>query len=392
VTAESYLLKLLWTVVILCVFGVGFYIISQAVADFNKNDKITNIERVYPESVTFPTITICAFEGYSREHYRNGSLIKKDEKVYTNLLKQFLYFGTYFGTSFFSLNLNSSYLDVNNHLDIFKIRFRPDNIIDCLRFNAVTNRSVELFKASSIYDTFMITFNFNYFYREDISENEYYNYTFSPDNKDDFFFVVVGANSLNSIENLPHLSLASGSFYKIEIEKVSTETKLPEPYNSCKKSSVDEPFHRMDCIEACTYKEIKNKYNCTFLETLFSIQGFRECPWYYNELKYEFAASCLKECPLESCFSEKLNFDFLTFPIPMDPKFPIPMNSTIFYFNLRDLSTLNVTQIPKTDPFTFLNNIGGGLGLFMGIAFPNLIEFFQFILEIVLIIFIRKIN
>ena len=75
VTSESYRSKLLWTVVILCVFGFGFENISQAVADYYKFDKITNIERVNPENVTFPAITICSYEGYRREHYRNGSLI-----------------------------------------------------------------------------------------------------------------------------------------------------------------------------------------------------------------------------------------------------------------------------------------------------------------------------
>ena len=53
-----------------------------------------------------------------------------------------------------------------------------------------------------------------------------------------------------------------------------------------------------------------------------------------------------------------------------------------FSFFLSDFSSLNISQIPKTDWFTALNNIGGGLGLFMGIAFPNLIEFLQFIFEI----------
>ena len=63
VTSESYLLKLLWTVVILAVFGLGFENISEAVADFYKYDKITNIERVNPENVTFPAIG-----EYRREH------------------------------------------------------------------------------------------------------------------------------------------------------------------------------------------------------------------------------------------------------------------------------------------------------------------------------------
>ena len=91
VTTENYLLKLLWTVVILCVFGVGVFIISQAVADFYKFDKITNIERVYPENVTFPAITICYYEGYQREHYIDGLLIETDT-VSINLLKKFVAF------------------------------------------------------------------------------------------------------------------------------------------------------------------------------------------------------------------------------------------------------------------------------------------------------------
>jgi len=143
----------------------------------------------------------------------------------------------------------------------------------------------------------------------------------------------------------------------------------------------------MNCIEACIFKEIKNKYNCTFQETLFSIQGLSQCVHEYWVLKREFSESCLKECPLKSCFSEKFTFD----STPSDPNVH-GHTGTVFRFNFRELSSLNITQIPKTDPFTFLNNIGGGLGLFMGIAFPNLIEFFQFILEIILIIFFKKIN
>ena len=145
---------------ILGVFGAGFYIISQAVADFNKFDKITNIERVYPENVTFPAIIICTSEGYSREHFINGSLIQRDI-VYTNLLKQFLDFEI---TSFYSFKKNS-FLSVNNHLDTFKIN-DPSGwfFFDCLRFNAVTNRSVELFKVSSIEDGSRIVLN--NFYRE----------------------------------------------------------------------------------------------------------------------------------------------------------------------------------------------------------------------------------
>ena len=80
---------------ILGVFGFGFDKISQAVAGYCKFDKITNIERVNPENVTFPAITICTKVHYWREHYRKGSLIKTIT-VFTNLFKHFLDFGPNF--------------------------------------------------------------------------------------------------------------------------------------------------------------------------------------------------------------------------------------------------------------------------------------------------------
>ncbi len=66
----------------------------------------------------------------------------------------------------------------------------------------------------------------------------------------------------------------------------------------CKKSSVDEPYHQMNCIEASTYKEIQNKYNCTFQSTLFSIKGFSVCVLSYRVMKEKFSAICLMGCPL----------------------------------------------------------------------------------------------
>ena len=245
---------------ILAVFGFGFENISLAVVDYYKFDKITNIERVNPENVTFPAITICTSEGFRRDHYRNGLLIKRD-KVFTNLLKQFLDFEETYFKSF----KNDSYNDVKNHLETFKM-FDPAAgfFYDYIRFNAVRNRSVKLFKATSIEDRFQISLN--NIYKEEISDIEYYLYSFL--NHD--FYVYVGANSLNSFENLQYLWLDRDSKYSVDIEKVSIETKLPEPYNPCKKSSVDESYHQSDCIKACTYKEIQKTNTIVLFKQHFS--------------------------------------------------------------------------------------------------------------------------
>ncbi len=162
--------------------------------------------------------------------------------------------------------------------------------------------------------------------------------------------------------------LDSGSFNLIEIEKVSIETELPEPYNPARNLQLMSlSIKRIAMKLVLNYKEIKNKYNCTFHLTLFSIQGLRQCVLDYKVLK-EFSETCRKESHLETCFSEKFTFNSKT---------DLKKTFTVFIFNFRDLGSLNKTQIPKTDPFTFLNNIGDDLSLFMGIAFPNLIKFFQ---------------
>ncbi len=64
------------------------------------------------------------------------------------------------------------------------------------------------------------------------------------------------------------------------------------------------------------------------------------------------------------------------------------LNLTVLSFYIRDFSYLNITQIPKTDPFTFINNIGGGFGLFMGLAFPNFAAFLRFVVDIFITIIV----
>ncbi len=185
-------------------------------------------------------------------------------------------------------------------------------------------------------------------------------------------------NSFETVE--PLYKLANNTFYFISLEKTSVELKLPEPYNPCKEYSFgDKPFHQMNCIEECVYKEIKNKDGCTFLGTLFAIEGFQNCydlsSKTYTNYKDECWEGCKKECPLESCYSERFTSLMRT---------NYEEGLTEFWFNLRDFSSLNITQIAKTDLWTFINNIGGGFGLSMGLALPNFVEFFQFIVDILL--------
>ncbi len=384
VTTEYYLLKAGWTILILVSFGFGIYNVSYAANNYYQFDVITNIERITPENVTYPAITLCASPGYFRDHYRNGSLVKKRDYFfigYDNISR----IKNFFELKYSYFMLTGKDKNITHHLDYFKIP--DDSFYDCVRFNGMTSENIELFKASSITDYLQLLME--HFYIEKINGNEYYNYSFS----EPFIYVYIGGNSLNSFEKIESLKLhlSNRSEYSIKIDKDLIEVKLPEPYNPCRESSFDKPSHQSNCIFGCIFREIKSNYNCTYPLSLFAVHGLTLCRIArktFTNFKREFYEGCQNEC-LEDCFNEKYTYDIKT---ELYDKVDIINNYTAFRFFLRDLSTLNISQIPKIDGFTFLNNIGGGLGLFMGIAFPTLIEFFQFVFEIFMILFVQKIN
>lgn len=49
-------------------------------------------------------------------------------------------------------------------------------------------------------------------------------------------------------------------------------------------------------------------------------------------------------------------------------------NTTNFWFIPNDLSLLEITQIPKTSMIDLISNIGGTLGLFVGMTFLSFVE------------------
>ncbi len=360
-TEDNYLFKLFWMILILLIFALGFWNISLAVNDYYNYDVITNIERVEPSSVTFPAITICTENSYKRDHYKNGKITGSTFIKAENISK----IRRFIKNAIFLETISN----VSNYLDSFKIPYRDSEVYDCFRINGATNKSVELITTNSTKDFLRITLD--NFYTESISNNDFYIYSLAQLK----YYVYISNNYLNSfLFKIDPLELELNNFYTAEISKESIEVKLPEPFNPCKEYLVNKPYFQSNCVEPCISKEIKKKLNCTLSLEDKSLKSCARNPkGGFQVFIKEFYEFCLKECP-ESCFSEKFTIDFTK---------RVLFNFTTFQFSLKDLSSLNISQIPKTDLFTFINNIGGGLGLFMGIAFPNIIEFIQFIVEII---------
>ncbi len=112
---------------------------------------------------------------------------------------------------------------------------------------------------------------------------------------------------------------------------------------------------------------------------------------------------CSQYCPLEC---ESMNYIVNTyneqFPlagnISKKDNFPAEYNTyeeikkhyiEIFvYYN--DLKYTVISEEPKAELFNFISNIGGILGLFLGISFLSFIEIFEILFEILIIIFKQR--
>lgn len=192
------------------------------------------------------------------------------------------------------------------------------------------------------------------------------------------FILVIGDNYLDSFYSLQDISLKFNNIHNVEIEAPSIETKLGEPYNQCKESTTDKVYHQKNCIETCISRGIQRRYNCSDAG-LFAIAGLEECETPAFQL--EFIDACEKKCPV-GCHSVKVKFQ-VTSTKREDNDF------TEFSFKFPDFTSLKIDQIPKMNGFSFLSNIGGSLGLFMGISFLSFIEILAFIIDVFLLAFIR---
>jgi len=371
VTTDKTAFKVVWTILVIISVAFGFYNIVEVKNDYFNFDVITNIERTTPDNGTFPAITICTYDRYRRDRYRNGTLVSGPVRIVNSSnFTRFIRFRY----------LTNMTVNMTNRLDFFKIPEPQPNLAnvnyDCFRFNAANNKSIYLITSNSSLDYYFVQITNHYIER--ISDIEYFNYSlFDP-----FFIVFIADNYLNSFEKVKPLVLELDTRHEIKIGIASTETKLGEPYNPCKESSSEQPYHQMNCIEACIFREIKVKYNCTY-NSLFVIDGLQQCPRNLGlkKLKDEFSLGCKRECP-ESC-------DFISFSFSSFNTLRSNTDFTQFHFSIPDFSSLNITQIPKMNGFAYICNIGGALGLFMGISFLNIVEIIEFIIDISSLAFVR---
>jgi hypothetical protein len=90
-TGNNIFFKIFWTLLMLGLFGVGFWNIALAVNDFYNYDVITNIKRVTPDEFTFPAITLCSDGHYDASFFDDNDEFVKSEDKYSEKLSDLFF-------------------------------------------------------------------------------------------------------------------------------------------------------------------------------------------------------------------------------------------------------------------------------------------------------------
>ena len=378
VTTKYNQVKIIWLALLLISIGASGYFIYDSINDYFEYQIITNTDVIREEESQFPAITFCV---------PNND--EQNNKTYflSNYLNRILRYCQFDLTS-------CSYLD----FEIYKISNQSQINETCFRFNSgrnYMNKPTQI-RTISNYDPntgLILLLNIdNYF----INELQ--------------FKVKLFIQNYSTIfRRDPAYTYESGIYIPSGITFISFERdlvdRLPKPFNNCIEQDtqdyvsnlfqyfkqINKTYLQTDCFDLCVEEIIMKKCNCTvgLGLSLKCFNNTNNCFESLRNTKSKLPATCLAKCPLEC---DSINYKFTTnYAGTLPDQFNLIYNITteesnkIVYLSLyySSLDYSLVKQIAKTQMFDLISNVGGTLGLFIGLSFFTFVELILVCIEFI---------
>lgn len=328
--AESSFLKLAWTLMTLISAIAGFGVIYETVQDYNKNDVFTHTKRLQTGSSILPAVTFCT----------------EDADL-----------STIFQTAVFTSK--------NGSVNMTAVIFEPIEKLgytSCAKFNNYRKNTSNGQRFFTSFDTNSDKLVF------EIRESVDFRYL-------DVFFSDNYLNTMDWIEFVATIIPKKSNIVYYDLTK-KVETKLGEPYNDCKENIVDVGYNQRDCLVQCNNNRAVHEYNCTPIN-YYRVNAVNSCRQDISE-SLAMDEGCQDQCPKECTI---IKYETLESAYSLDGGL---QSIEIAYL---DLSYIEISQSPKMNGFTLISEIGGALGLFVGITFLSCLELLEYLSEIFLILY-----
>ena len=385
IRANSLFLKIMWSLFFILSTCTCFFYIAKIITEFLKFNTVTTISFINERQSLFPTVSFCSWPVF------NESIDK------------------------IVLSVTFEKVKLENYGEIFE-PFNDSTYGQCFRFNSGKNMNgKKVVQLKSTKGGFTNRLNIQ-FYLNTPSTHDYSELLVNIHNESLLPY---------SMSNEGYW-LKPGSLNNFQIERVFTE-RLDEPYSDCIKDinrfnlnktlvnfmrDSERIYTQTDCFYLCSYLFAIKENNCSCHSDLTHFEN--DCVKQFNnhnktmincvnnylkEFRDKFQYDkCPAYCPLE-CDSMSYSI------IPYFESYPGHGNIsnyskkdnslerfqtyeevnkhlivlTVYYKRLH-YSLIN--QVPQTETFGFVSNIGGILGLFLGVSFLSFIEIIEVLAEI----------
>ena len=390
--SKRLIIKLFWTLCLLSSIATCAYIARTTILNYLDYGKNTEIATIYEEKSQFPTVSIC--------------------NTPTDLARSILAF-----------MFDQKIIYTMNSTDYFE-EFTDPFYGNCFRFNSGKNRSkhdVDIVKSNMA----GISYGFNLILESNLAADfnqihlYIHNYTERP------------LTLLNK-----GFTVLSGTKSFFLVERTFNE-RLEFPYNDCLKDPADfklnktvinyfidnnRTYSQKDCIPLCrnllAFEKSPCGCNVSYVTAdiecilknkrqLMDKTEHGKCLQdFLKELQFNYE-KCLNYCPLE-CDSITYSISSRVETITASGNITNTINDPEFkrfdsyeeikkkYFSISiyypELKYTFITQNPKMEMFDLVSNIGGILGLFIGVSFLSFIEIFELIFEVIFLLFENKID
>ena len=201
-----------------------------------------------------------------------------------------------------------------------------------------------------------------------------------------------------------------GFSYLLAIDRTK-EKKKPKPYSQCYEDPIEfeknktiinyilynknESYSQVKCLELCfdLYYIQNNTCNCpeaklgsVWLDCWINREKEKDSCTYTTKNNFyqtKIVDYCSQFCPLEC------NHDSFSFTLSSDDYIRHNASTEVLIY-YRSLKYTSIKQKEKVTIFDLISNLGGSLGLFIGLSFVSLFEIIEILMEVVFIVFRRN--
>jgi len=381
ISSEKLIFKLMWSFFLVASTGGCVFFNRNSVLEFFNFDVVSQIKVVDEINSQFPTISFCSDYPFDLMNSIVVCLLKKE-----------------------------NCFDKKNHF----VPYNDTHFANCYRFNSGNHPN------DIIYTNYP---GLEYGLRVGLNLNQTPSYK-----KIKVLTIYIHNHTIRPLTIYNKgIEISTGSKNSFNVERVFT-TKLDHPYNQCLKdaSSFDlnktivsfltdkgNIYTRKECIEFCFEVYFLRESLCGCNAKLGKVylecgkDNKSDCYFenrvaFYNNNPDEY---CSQFCPFE-CDSMSLKISPTSFDYPQNGSVNSERDSNLsrsfnsyseikknyieFIVYYSSLQYTTISESPKTQLSDLISNIGGTLGLFIGISFLSFVEIFEIIIEIGIILFSKK--